>query len=61
LRIEEQETRLILPEHDDVNDDEFCMAFKGISLRSNRAQICQMSQSSNGRKTEIHKHSQTTL
>ena len=27
------------------------MTFKGIGLRSNRAQICQMSQSLNGRKT----------
>jgi hypothetical protein len=27
------------------------MAFKGIGLRSNRAQVCQMSQTLNGRKT----------
>jgi len=31
------------------------MTFKGIGLRSNRAQICQMSQSLNGRKTVTDK------
>jgi hypothetical protein len=35
------------------------MMFKGIVLSSNRAQIRQMSQNLNGRKTDTHKHSRT--